>query len=77
MAERRAARTACRASEGAGDGRAGVPRRLPGKKKERLPPQGKISRKVHVPMSSDLLIGIHAVEAALNHDVANLVELYI
>lgn len=28
-------------------------------------------------MSSELLIGIHAVEAALNHDVANLVELYI
>ena len=28
-------------------------------------------------MSNDLLIGIHAVEAALNHDVANLVELYI
>ncbi|MBX3700022.1 MAG: 23S rRNA (guanosine(2251)-2'-O)-methyltransferase RlmB [Dokdonella sp.] len=28
-------------------------------------------------MSHDLLIGIHAVEAALDHDVANLVELYI
>ncbi len=28
-------------------------------------------------MSNELLIGIHAVEAALNHDVANLVELYI
>jgi 23S rRNA (guanosine2251-2'-O)-methyltransferase len=28
-------------------------------------------------MSHELLIGIHAVEAALNHDVANLVELYI
>ena len=28
-------------------------------------------------MSSELLIGIHAVEAALNHDVGNLVELYI
>lgn len=28
-------------------------------------------------MSNELLIGIHAVEAALNHDVGNLVELYI
>lgn len=28
-------------------------------------------------MSTELLIGIHAVEAALNHDVGNLVELYI
>ena len=28
-------------------------------------------------MSHELLIGIHAVEAALNHDVGNLVELYI
>ena len=28
-------------------------------------------------MAHELLIGIHAVEAALNHDVANLVELYI
>lgn len=28
-------------------------------------------------MSNELLIGIHAVEAALDHDVANLVELYI
>lgn len=28
-------------------------------------------------MSHELLIGIHAVEAALNHDVDNLVELYI
>lgn len=28
-------------------------------------------------MSHDLLIGIHVVEAALDHDVANLVELYI
>jgi len=28
-------------------------------------------------MSHDLLIGIHAVEAALDHDVANLVELYV
>ncbi|HEY6942692.1 23S rRNA (guanosine(2251)-2'-O)-methyltransferase RlmB [Dokdonella sp.] len=28
-------------------------------------------------MSHELLIGIHAVEAALNHDVAHLVELYI
>jgi len=28
-------------------------------------------------MSNDLLIGIHAVEAALSHDVGNLVELYI
>ncbi|MBC6943369.1 MAG: 23S rRNA (guanosine(2251)-2'-O)-methyltransferase RlmB [Xanthomonadales bacterium] len=28
-------------------------------------------------MSHDLLIGIHAVEAALDHDVANLVELYL
>jgi 23S rRNA (guanosine2251-2'-O)-methyltransferase len=28
-------------------------------------------------MSTELLIGIHAVEAALTHDVGNLVELYI
>lgn len=28
-------------------------------------------------MSHDLLIGIHAVEAALDHDVSNLVELYV
>ncbi len=28
-------------------------------------------------MSNELLIGIHAVEAAFNHDVGNLVELYI
>jgi 23S rRNA (guanosine2251-2'-O)-methyltransferase len=28
-------------------------------------------------MSAQLLIGIHAVEAALNHDVDNLLELYI
>ncbi|MBZ0223247.1 MAG: 23S rRNA (guanosine(2251)-2'-O)-methyltransferase RlmB [Dokdonella sp.] len=28
-------------------------------------------------MSHDLLIGIHAVEAALDHDVTNLVEIYI
>lgn len=28
-------------------------------------------------MSNELLIGIHAVEAALNHDAGNLVELYI
>ena len=28
-------------------------------------------------MSNELLIGIHAVEAALDHDVANLVELYV
>jgi 23S rRNA (guanosine2251-2'-O)-methyltransferase len=28
-------------------------------------------------MSTELLIGIHAVEAALNHDVGNLTELYI
>lgn len=28
-------------------------------------------------MSNELLTGIHAVEAALNHDVGNLVELYI
>lgn len=28
-------------------------------------------------MSHDLLIGIHAVEAALDHDVAHLVELYV
>jgi 23S rRNA (guanosine2251-2'-O)-methyltransferase len=28
-------------------------------------------------MSGELLIGIHAVEAALTHDVGNLVELYI
>lgn len=28
-------------------------------------------------MSAQLLIGIHAVEAALNHDIDNLVELYI
>jgi 23S rRNA (guanosine2251-2'-O)-methyltransferase len=28
-------------------------------------------------MSNELLIGIHAVEAALTHDVGNLVELYI
>ena len=29
------------------------------------------------PMSTELLIGIHSVEAALNYDVGNLVELYI
>ncbi len=28
-------------------------------------------------MSNELLIGIHAVEAALDHDVTNLVELYV
>ncbi|HEX5124662.1 MAG TPA: RNA methyltransferase substrate-binding domain-containing protein, partial [Rhodanobacteraceae bacterium] len=28
-------------------------------------------------MSQDLLIGIHAVEAALNYDAGNIVELYV